>query len=100
DAVVGPDLVVAVAAELGPRRRGRGRLARGAVGVGPAAGPGLRQLDAGTRLGPRRRGEIGQGQVQGEGAPLARHAPNADLPAEQAGDLAADRQAQARATVL
>ena len=43
---------------------------------------------------------VDQRQVEGEGAALARRALEPDLAAEQAGDLAADRQAQAGAAVL
>ena len=74
------------------RRRGRESRAAGAAAMAPP-----RRGDAD---GVRGRGLVVQRQVEGEGAPLAGRAPDPDLAAEQAGDLPADRQAQARAAVL
>ena len=58
----------------------------------PTAGPAVRR--------GRLLGHVGLGQVERERAPLARRADQADLAAQQPGDLAADRQAQPRAAVL
>ena len=89
-----------------------GRRARGAAGIGRGTGVDARggvdgaPAVAGVRqLGRRRRRrlvggrQIGQRQVQCEGAPLAGRALHADLAAQQAGDLPADRQPQARPAV-
>ena len=99
DPVAGLDRVAVVAADLGlggtagepPRGDGRSARAR----RGPARG--ARPSAAGGRAAD---GHVVQRQVEGEGAPLAERALDPDLAAEQPGDLAADRQAQARAAVL
>ena len=52
---------------------------------------------AGAFRGP---GRVDERQVEGEGAPLAGHADEADLAAQEGGELAGDRQAEAGAAVL
>jgi hypothetical protein len=73
-------------------RRGRSAGSRGALRL-----PGGRQRV--RREGRRRRGLPRQRQVDGEPAAMLGRRGHRDLPAEQGGQLAADRQAEARAPV-
>src|SRR5690606_16048496 len=82
------------------RCRQRRRLAR-------RAGPGCRRrLQRGKRHGKREPAgagaalNVGRRQVERERAALPRGARQADLAAEELGELAADREAEARAAVL
>src|SRR5439155_4373594 len=76
---------------VGQRVRGDG--GRGAVALG------VHRADLGGRLGDGGRRRERRRQQQGERAALARGGADPDLPAEQPGDLARDREPEAGAAV-
>ena len=87
-------------AVVGDRVRGALRQPHGREGR-RAQGSDVELAGGDARAGPRgRRADIGLGQVEGEGAAQPGHAAQLDLTAQQAGQLAADRQAEAGAAVL